>query len=1008
MPARSQPPTAPAPAATPAAIAIEAEDFRPRAGALRGWQTVMNGHGNYMVDIIGYNHISGERLLSAPADSNGAEATATVQIPASGTYRVWSRFEQPTGRENRFRVEIRQGGRLVGQALMGEKDAPKWFPGVKNPVGQADFAWGSEGLVDQSFDVAGLQAGEALITLVAVKQPAPSANRNLDLLYLTQDLSDNWRKPPNNGYYPILDAALAALPARYYLRLSSPQAQTIGMRAILNRLPWFLQAQSVALKANVPSAWIALRQQDVSHFTTWSMAGPAGQGLNLRAEFASAPDEKSILRAIDWHDAQSNELLVSLPPYPNKYAGEKIQTVEEQYRSIAAYLKAHPSTVGREPTQPLAWGSMPVFSRGRVGDAAAEVYFGVGMRDFVGWSGHNADMTVPLQVARERFAARNLRPNRGIALGAYRLPPTPENIATARATAEKFGVLPLLQRFDYGDEIGFSEWLGPLKPDEMKADFAAWQLKKHGAARYGTPDSSAQAAQADPMLYADSQEFYEDAAIERVANMAREIPRAFGPQVLYGANVAAHPFYYPEIAKYIKWFRGGAANFGRHSEYFWQVGQPGPLVNGYIADHFAAGMRDNPQAVLQQYTMPHSPGNADNSFRRTAFTHLAHGARALDYFGMGINSSWTENYIDFRDPQRFAAIRDINRAMATIEDILPASRPVPTKVALILSDSTERWDLAPVAQDRAAFSLFAENYQQVRLAYHQERVGLYYALIHNSRPPDLLTEEDIQRGDLKNYQAAYWTGDCAMPQTVTALRGWVENGGHLVATAGALRLDPYRKPLPDGLALLGLQSASLEERDRFFRPQIELPRLQPIDFLGQMPALAFFDTVSAAPGARVTSLFKSGKPAVIENHIGRGTTTFIATLPGVAYLWSAYQPARGQDYPVPSRGQLSHREIEFDRETGAFIAAPARATESFVEANGARIDARLLQSPLGYAIPLANYNSDVKQPVTLTIRVPGARGVSSAVAGRLKTQPNKDGSFSVRYTPGYGDVLRVE
>ena len=87
---------------------------------------------------------------------------------------------------------------------------------------------------------------------------------------------------------------------------------------------------------------------------------------------------------------------------------------------------------------------------------------------------------------------------------------------------------------------------------------------------------------------------------------------------------------------------------GRHSEYFWQVGQPGPMVNGFIAEHFRAGLRDNPRGVLRQYTMPHAPGNTDANFLRTCFTHLAHGATALDFFGIGLNESFTENHIDHR------------------------------------------------------------------------------------------------------------------------------------------------------------------------------------------------------------------------------------------------------------------------------------------------------------------------------------------------------------------------
>ena len=45
------------------AVAVEAEDFTVE----KGWQVIQNGHGNYMVDCVGFNHISGERLLGLDA-----------------------------------------------------------------------------------------------------------------------------------------------------------------------------------------------------------------------------------------------------------------------------------------------------------------------------------------------------------------------------------------------------------------------------------------------------------------------------------------------------------------------------------------------------------------------------------------------------------------------------------------------------------------------------------------------------------------------------------------------------------------------------------------------------------------------------------------------------------------------------------------------------------------------------------------------------------------------------
>ena len=990
-----------------AALAVEAEDFVPRDA---GWRVVKNGEGNMMVDAIGFTHISGERLLSAPADASDARAVAAVVVPVAGDYKVWARFEQPVGTENRFTVRIRQNGREIGAQTLGERAAVKQFFGLL-PSADAGAPWGWDGLVEQGFVVRGLQAGSAQIELIAPAQQQPRADRNLDLLYLTTDLSDGWRTAnPANLRYPILDAALQATPPRYYLRLSSPDAQTFQVGFRWNRIPWRVVEGNYPVVANAPGAWMPLTRQDVAHFSTLVIAGKSGQGIRVRAELASDPQGRHLLRALDWRDPQSSQLLLSLPPYPGKYRGESILTVEEQYGQIADFLQTHPPDGGREPARVLTWAnSIPVWERGRVGDAAARVYRALGMRAFVGFA---VPQTLPTlaDVARERFEKWSWQPNRAVALGAYRNFPTPENIETARAAAQKAGVLPDLQRFDYGDEISFAEWLKPIPQAEINARFARWQQEHNGKVQWETPDSRGVNAADNPELYVDSSRFYEETAIQSVAQQAKSIAPALGPDVLYGANYLAHPYYYPRIAPYIKWFRGGAANFGRHSEYFWQVHQPGPMVNGYLAEHFRAGMRDNPRALLQQYTMPHSPGNTDASFLRSAFTHLAHGARALDFFGIGVQSSDTENYIDFRDKSRFAAVRQVNRYLATVEDIVPQSRVVPSRVALILSDSSERWDLAAITGDRESSTVegvagIGANDPRVRLTYHQERVGLYYALVNASRPPDLLTEEDVQNGRLKDYDVAYWVGDCAENATVVALRDWVQNGGKLTATAGALRNDEYQRPVAAGRDLLGLASAQLTETVRFVRPLIELPRLPPLDDVAGMPALAMLDEVAPAPGARVTATFKSGKPAVIAHRVGRGQTTFIATLPGLAYLWSAYQPP-----PVPTHGPSSHVVPQlFNARAAQFITAAARQTTSAVDAGGARLDARLLQSPVGYAIPIANYGADVNAPVTLTIRgVPRVRRISSARRGILKWKRARDGAVTVRYAPGLVDMLKLD
>ncbi len=985
----------------PAGVFVEAEHFEPVGD---GWSVVMMGQGNYMVDIIGFQHISGERLLSAKSDVKDARATATIQIPEDGDYRLWTRYETPTNCEQRFRVEIRQSDKVAVSVLMGERDAPKYWFGGKKPVGQYDASWGSEGLAAQVADAKGLRAGPAQITLISVAQPEPAANRNVDFVYMTRDLQDTHRQKTRTSLYPILEATLRDIPPRYFLRMTSPRAERVNLSFTYNRLPWGVAEGVVDLAANQPSEWIPLKEQDVCHFTTLNITG-SQKSLSLRVELAGGADGKPLFRTIDWNDPLANRLLIGLPAYPGRYDDEQVMTVEEQYIQIAEALRSRP-TIGRAPTEPLNWGGhMQIWQHGRVPDAAANLYHAIGMRLFGGFMQPPKLPMPALEVARERFAAWNLKPGRTIALGQYRFFPTPENIAATKQAAADAGVADLVHRFDYGDEIAFNEWLSLLKPEELTARWEQWQKARHGEIRHAKPDSRAATATADPTLFVDSMIFYEDTAIERVAELAAEIPKQLGPEVYYGANVGCHPFYYPEIAKYVKWFRAGAANFGRHSEYFWQIGQPGPMINSYIADHFRCGMRDLPRSLHLQYTMPHSPGNSDASFRRTAFGHLAHGARGLDYFGIGINSTFTENYIDFRDIDRYAAIRDVNYAVGLVEDILPESRVVPSKVALILSDSTERWDFSGLAKDKASLNVFGAGYKKLRNCYHLDRVGIYYALVNESRPPDLLIEEDLVNGWLDKFEVAYWVGDCIEPKAFEPIAEWVRGGGHLVATAGAFRLDSYRRSLPAGAEFLGLTSATLDERETFFRPQLELPYLQPLDHVGDMPVFGVIDRVNAAESAEVVSRFANGGPAVIQRKLGKGRITYIAALPGVTYLYSAHLPPQ-----PPPRGIWSHQLlVNFNADAGRLITDPVRDVATSVEVDGGRLDARLLKSPNGYAIPLANYSPDTDAELTLTLRgLPPIKRVVSAVRGELLMEKTAGGGIVVRYAPGIGDMLRVE
>jgi len=1004
------------------AVAVEAEDFVVQ----RGWKAIRNGGGNYMVDIVGFQHISGERLLHADKADTSAVARADIRVPAAGDYRLWVRYEYPTFTDTRFRVTLTQGGEVRARKIMGMKDNPRLAFGDVEFKAQYDPSWGSEGLVEEVVDAKALNAGPARITLEAVEQPQAAgrtANRNIDFVYLSSDMKDTWREHyrKRTKLYPILDALRDTVGPRWEIRLTNKADKPARLTAYhhYNRIPWGVSEGVVAdkLAPGASTGWIPIRGQDTTHFSMMrvnSKAGPFVGEIRAVGEGQSAKVVKL--------DSTGDILRVYMPPYAER--GPVPIRPEQQQRRVLDYLAKQPK-IGKAPTLPLCYGAwLPVGADGEYGRNYARIYQAIGMRSF-----HSA-----LQGPWERVVA-NLKEvgiplNRSAMVFIYRLPPVPKSIEWAKKVIAKKKIGPWLKWYDYGDEIGFGEWIGyatkaGLDVSQAWRDWlgrkrAGYKVSDYWLDEWGKPDASklrpfsdGAVARRKPRLYVDSLIFYEDFAIDFVRRGKERVKAAFGQGVLCGANYSGHPFYHPSITMYVKWFRGGAADFGRHSEYFWQVCQPGPMVNGYIAEHFRAGMKDIPGAILRQYTMPHVPGNTEASFLRTAFTHLAHGAKMLDFFGIGMNECFTENHIDHQwAPERYAAIRDVTHSIGLVEDLMLDSRVVPSKVALLLSDSTERWDFVDVTGDRCRHKYFGPDFRKTRLSYHLERLGIWTCLTYSGHAPDLIVEEDLNAKTLADYRVLYVVGDHIPVRCVEAMSKWVRGGGVLLATAGAGRYDEYHRPNPAMLKLLGLAERKTEQKVRFMRPRQELPFLKPLahvvfDEGSQSPVLAIRETIRPADEAKVLLRLREGSPAVIWRTFGKGKACYAALPAGLSYMWQALQPPA-----VPDRGPAAHSvPQQFNFPVGAVLCraiGEAGLLKPLYVWPG-HFDARLIESPRGWFIPIANYNRQVGKAATVSVRFgKPVRKVTSAHCGSLAFE-TKEGRLEFAIPKiGYGDIIRLD
>ena len=189
------------------------------------------------MDAIGNGYFSGEKLLSAPEKCPPSSASLTAQVPEEGRYKVWVHYEAPKDHNTRFGVAVEQRGQRVLNAEMGGADQVRLWPlnwGYKTQVNPA--YGGGDNVTWQGAEV-DLAAGEATFFLNTLDNPAPAAKRNIDVIYVTSDLSDKPKKPTD----PFLDDLLR--PGRLWVRVRNtgdkPFRVSSGVK--INRRNWRIE-----------------------------------------------------------------------------------------------------------------------------------------------------------------------------------------------------------------------------------------------------------------------------------------------------------------------------------------------------------------------------------------------------------------------------------------------------------------------------------------------------------------------------------------------------------------------------------------------------------------------------------------------------------------------------------------------------------------------------------------------------------------------------------------------
>ncbi|RZT83776.1 beta-galactosidase [Pseudonocardia sediminis] len=294
---------------------------------------------------------------------------------------------------------------------------------------------------------------------------------------------------------------------------------------------------------------------------------------------------------------------------------------------------------------------------------------------------------------------------------------------------------------------------------------------------------------------------------------------------------------------------------------------------------------------------PVNHAKRDGELERDSLTHLAHGADAICFFQWRQSAAGAERFHSAMLPHAGAestVFRTVTELGATLRRLAPvAGTPrTPAPVALLF-DWPSWW---ATRQDFLPSS---------RLEYRREALAWYRAFLDAGVRVDVLPAG----ADLAGHRLAVapMLHVLDLPDA-RRLAGWVEGGGHLVATyfsgVADSRAHVYLGGYPGALRdLLGIR---IDE----FAPLAEGETVE-LDAFG--PGAVWTDRIDAVgPGVEVLASYASGeqqgRPAVTRRRVGAGAATWVSTQlgrDGLSSLVTALlPPGVGPELPAAVAGSV--------------------------------------------------------------------------------------------------------
>lgn len=909
---------------------------------------------------------SGLKLLSGASGDPKGVATATVQVKDAGHYHIWVRYSSHPKWRGPFHLTASAGQRELGGALF---DAS--FEGHNS---RDKMTW-------RSFE-ADLPEGE--ITLCLNKHENKNStgiSRMVDCVLLTMNpdtkpdhlnygaqtfvrvtLGDGYEKP---AYIHIFaDHYHADWYAHWSLGKGGP------VQGIQVKKPDFLRSGEATPWCNLTPT-IYQDSGAMLYITARHGYTDSAPRLKARIDFATSPDEKSIVRSYEI-DNSPGTVVIYAPPNlvtdENKALLKRDIEIAEDIGRLAD-LHTWP-THGRKPEKFPFFVSAMLDNRFTPFDARVQQreektlgYFGFNEAPLshIGGAWHMKDKSY-CQPDLDKMRAEIQREAAAFKEAGGRA----ENIVFCELTDEPTGQPLDLAATMPSYAAAFQTWLQSKKLTPADLLVKSWDEVK-----IVTPAQRAEL----PALYYWSQLFRTRALGDFMAVQGKLAHEAYGGDfpvlanfsdgAVYGANFCIQGVDYFELLD----SDDQNAIWGED----WSNGASSYQCASFNVDLMRGAARERGQTIAHHLVAHARRKPWDVKLKATS--EAARGVKIFNNFCYGPTWASHEGGPYFRShlwhsqPESWAANASITREIGAAEDLLLPAMPAPAQVALVYSTASDVWTVD-------------ENF-----AFGFDRMHTWLALAHAQMPVDVVAERQIERGMLDKYRVCYLSGPNLTRAAAVKLKAWVKAGGKLFLTAGAAMRDEYNRPLDVLDEILPAKRDDLTTLQKFQASGRLLTSLQAKDTVswksGKAEVLSVKQSLTAKPDAESLATFKDGSAAIVR----KDNITVCGFLPALSYIKTALDRRKAAEDAKHPLTERSYNPWEFPADVRDLILGPAQTVSRSVECSHALVDAVFMPSEKGIVIPLANYTLEPISKLTLNIATPKkiAR-IVSAVHGKLDFQ----------------------